>query len=138
MSQAATTLALFERAHEAILLACAAESVAGRLHAAELAAQRGAAAVIAARADGRWRSAGPIALWEATAAAAPELGEWTQYFAAVTRRRQLVESGRVRMTVREADDLVRDAEAFLDRVAGVLGLPWTHDGAPRLAPVRSA
>jgi hypothetical protein len=50
----------------------------------------------------------------------------------------LVESGRIRVSVREADDLLRDAEAFLARAELVIGLPARVDPTPRLAPVRSA
>ena len=53
-------------------------------------------------------------------------------------RMPLVESGRIRVSVREADDLLRDAEAFLARAELVIGLPARVDPTPRLAPVRSA
>jgi hypothetical protein len=55
---------------------------------------------------------------------APELGEWAQFFAAGAGKRAAAEAGlRGAVTEREADDLVRDAEAFLARVARLLGVP---------------
>ena len=66
----------------------------------------------------------------------PELSEWARHFAVITRRMPLVESGRIRVSVREADDLLRDAEAFLARAELVIGLPaWL---IPRPGSRRSA
>jgi hypothetical protein len=134
-----STLTLVERAHEALLTGCAAESATARQRAAHLAALRGAAAVVAAR-DGRGRQSrlGPVSLWDLLARLAPELAEWARHFALMTQRMSLVESGRVVVSVREADDLLRDAEAFLVRAEVVVGLPPRVDPVLRLAPVRSA
>ena len=55
---------------------------------------------------------------------APELGEWAQFFAAGAAKRAAAEAGlRGVVSEREADDLVRDSEAFLARVARLLGVP---------------
>jgi SAV_6107-like HEPN len=55
---------------------------------------------------------------------APELTEWSAFFAATATRRAAVEAGRGdAVSVREADDLLRDAEAFMLVVNGLLGLP---------------
>jgi hypothetical protein len=48
-----------------------------------------------------------------------------------------VETGLVRVTAREADDLLRDAETFVDLAARRLGVP-TAQRPQRLVPVRSA
>jgi len=40
--------------------------------------------------------------------------------------------------VREADDLLRDAESFLARAEMVIGLPVRIEAHPGLAPVRTA
>jgi hypothetical protein len=40
----------------------------------------------------------------------------------IGRRRVFVEIGREPVTQRQADDLVRDAETFLEQIAGILGV----------------
>ena len=80
---------------------------------------------------------GPHDVWALTARVAPELTEWAQRFAAATGQRVGVETGLVRVTAREADDLLRDAETFVDLAAGRLGVPSVHRPR-RLVPVRSA
>ncbi len=92
---------------------------------AHLAALRAAAAVLAARARPRGkRSARLRSAWVLLAEVAPELGEWAQFFAAGASKRAAAEAGlRGVVSEREADDLVRDAEAFLARVARLLGVP---------------
>ncbi|WP_386767211.1 SAV_6107 family HEPN domain-containing protein [Longivirga aurantiaca] len=92
---------------------------------AHLSALRAAAAVLAARARPRGkRSARLRSAWVLLAEVAPELGEWAQFFAAGAGKRAAAEAGlRGVVSEREADDLVRDAEAFLARVARLLGVP---------------
>jgi hypothetical protein len=92
---------------------------------AHLAALRAAAAVLAARARPRGkRSARLRSAWVLLAEVAPELGEWAQFFAAGAAKRAAAEAGlRGVVSEREADDLVRDSEAFLARVARLLGVP---------------
>lgn len=137
-----SVLTLVERAHESLFLGYAAESATARHHAAQLAALRAAAAVVASRdhraRPGRSSQSGPISLWDTVARLTPELAEWAGHFAHVTRRMPLVESGRVRVTVRQADDLLRDAETFLARAELVVGLPPRLEPVPGLAPVRTA
>ena len=117
-----STLALVERAHDSLLVGYAAESATARHHAAQIAALRAAAAVVAAR-DRRDRSSslGPVSLWDLLGRLTPELSEWARHFA-----------------VLNVHDLLRDAEAFLARAELVIGLPTRVDPTPRLAPVRSA
>jgi hypothetical protein len=98
---------------------------AGRRYAcAHLAALRAASAVLAARArPGPGRSR-PVSVWSLLATVAPELGEWAGFFAAGTRKRAAAAAGVAHaVTVREADDLLRDARTFLDLVEELLGPP---------------
>ena len=134
---AATTLDRIERADEALSSAYATGSAAGRYLAASLAALRGAAALVAACPVPQRTRRGPHDVWALTALAAPELTEWAQRFAAVTGRRVGIETGLVRVSAREADDLLRDAETFVDLASRRIGVPATHPPR-RLAPVRTA
>lgn len=92
---------------------------ADRYAAAHLAALRGAAAVLAAKARpvrGRRGSA-----WELLTKVAPELSEWAAFFAAGSAKRQAAEAGLTRLVAaREADDMLRQVSAFLDLVEDAL------------------
>ncbi len=112
-----------DRARAALVGAELAESAAERYLLAHLAALRVASAVLAARAHatarGRLRN-----VWQVVGEVAPEFAEWAGYFAATQVKRQAVAAGATSIvTDREADDLIRDARAFLDavtrRVSGV-------------------
>jgi hypothetical protein len=95
-----------------------------RFAAAHLAALRGAAAVLAARARPRRLAHGNA--WDLLARIAPELAEWSAFFAAGARRRQAIVAGvDVAVSSREADDMVRAAAEFLELVDGAL----SHHGA---------
>ena len=72
----------------------------------------------------------PRSVWELLPRVAPELTEWSAFFAASARRRAAVERGS-RITGRESDDLLRQAENFLEIIQDLLGLP--RDAA--LAPI---
>ncbi len=93
---------------------------------AHLAALRSAAAVLACRArpsGAPTRRARPTSAWVLLAGVAPELGEWAGFFAAGARKRAAAEAGLPSaVTVREADDLLRDAQTFLSVVETTLGL----------------
>ncbi|MCA0296880.1 MAG: hypothetical protein LCH96_16535 [Actinobacteria bacterium] len=94
-----------------------AEAAAERYLMAHVAALRVAAVVLAARAHAssgtRLRNA-----WQLVAELAPEFAEWAGYFAAVQGKREAVAAGAVTLVShREADDLLRDAQAFHDAVA---------------------
>lgn len=88
---------------------------------AHLAALRAAAAVLAARAHpvkkGRIRS-----VWALLPAVAPQLQEWSAFFAANAAKRAAADAGLPVVSQREADDLLRDAETFLVQVAVLLGV----------------
>ncbi len=140
MSHATTTLDLLDRSREALATACAAPAASTRHADAALAALRAGAALVAAgsgRRGPRLPGEGPHDVWSLVVGVAPELVEWAQRFAAATERQSLLESGVLRVGAREADDLLRDAETFLDLAARRLGVP-TAPQTHRLVPVRSA
>ncbi len=110
-----------------LLAAGAADDPETRYARAHLAALRASAAVLAARAGARpgqpRRSARVRSAWVLLAEVAPELAEWAAFFAAGAGKRAAAEAGlRGVVTAREADDLVREAEAFLALVARALGV----------------
>jgi hypothetical protein len=115
---------LLDRARRGITEAETVRGAGERYVAAHLAALRSAAAVLAVR--GRPSRRGPTNVWDVLPRVAPELGEWAVFFAAGAARRAAVEAGRVdAVSVREADDLLRDAQAFVGLVADVLGVGRT-------------
>jgi SAV_6107-like HEPN len=93
---------------------------------AHLAALRAAAAVLAARARPEPRRRNRLtSVWALLTTVAPELAEWSAFFAAGASKRAAAEAGIPRaVTAREADDLVRAAEQFVEVVAGSLGLAY--------------
>ncbi len=129
---AATLLQLSTRG---LAEAARATAPAARYAGAHLAALRAAAAVLACRAEpagpaGRGGRSRPTSAWVLLAAVAPELGEWAAFFAEGARTRAAAEAGLAVVTPREADDLLRDAAAFL-RVAEEAVL-----ASARVAPLR--
>jgi hypothetical protein len=115
---------LLERSRAGLLQACAARSCGERYVAAHLAALRAGAAVLAVRGRATTRS-GPRSVWDILPRVAPELTEWSAFFAATAPRRAAVEAGRGEViTARDADDLLRDAESFHHVVEASLGLPY--------------
>jgi len=110
-------------ARAALVGAELADSPAERYLQAQLAALRVAATILAARAraasGGRLRN-----VWQVVGEVAPEFSEWAGFFAATQGKREAVAAGAIAIvTVREADDLVRDAQAFHDAVARRLARP---------------
>ncbi len=126
-------LGLIDRGRDGLLEACHAQSATERYQLAHLAALRIAAALLAARRPPGRR--GPRDVWSQLTELAPELGEWATFFGQTARIRQGLESGRVTVTVRDADDLVRQCEMFLERVLAVLGLPVQTPVTTCVAPV---
>ncbi len=121
--------ALLELAHQGLLRSARATSPGERYALAHLAALRSAAAVLSCRAQavtgGRGR---PRSAWALLGEVAPELTEWAQFFALGARKRAAAEAGLSgAVTPREADDLLRDAQAFLSVVETTL---MTHLIAP--------
>ncbi|MDT7595141.1 MAG: hypothetical protein QOJ06_687 [Pseudonocardiales bacterium] len=105
---------LLEQARQGLLDAEYAAHPVDRYAQAHLAALRAAAAVLAVRARPRHR-AQPTSAWALLATVAPELAEWSAFFAASSATRAAAEAGVHRLvTARDADDLVRQAGEFLD------------------------
>lgn len=102
--------------------ACAAGDPADRYAIAHLAALRGGAAVLAARARPTRGRQGSV--WTLMTKVAPEFDEWAAFFAAGSAKRQAVQAGLpAGVTPREADDLVRQVALFLSLVGESLGAP---------------
>lgn len=111
--------------HEAIT----ADDSATRYACAHVAALRAAAALLSARAQpAAPRRRSQRNAWVLLSEIAPELAEWARFFAAGAAKRAAAEAGSMRaVTVREADDLVRDADHFLAVIETTLGL-MPHPG----------
>jgi hypothetical protein len=92
-----------------------------RFIAAHLSALRAGAALLAVKAKPS-RSSRIRSVWLMVPGIAPELGEWCAYFDAIGKRRVFIEIGREQVTQRQADDLMRDAEAFLDQISRILNV----------------
>jgi SAV_6107-like HEPN len=133
---APAVLALLESARHGLLEASEETSPGSRYVSAHLAALRAAAAVVAARpsAETSPRRKAPRSVWELLPRVEPALAEWAAFFAAGARKRAAAEAGLPKaVSAHEADDLLRDAEAFLSLAEEALGVP-----AQPLLPLRSA
>jgi SAV_6107-like HEPN len=133
---ASTSLDLLDRSRASLLAACRTSDAGERYVEAHLGALRAAAALLAARSlpSGAGSSSSgrairtsttrsrPRSVWELLPRVAPELTEWAAFFAASARRRAAIERGG-RIAARESDDLLRQAENFLEIVQDLLGLP---------------
>jgi hypothetical protein len=133
---------LLGQAHRGLAEAAATRDAGWRYATAHLAALRGAAAVLAARTRPEAGRRRPRSAWVLIGQVAPELGEWAAFFAAGAAKRAAAEAGLTSaVTEREADDLVRDAGAFLAVVETTLGRPVSADSAhpapPQHTPGRS-
>nr|BFE66069.1 hypothetical protein GCM10020063_105950 [Dactylosporangium thailandense] len=103
---------------------------------AHLAALRAAAAVLAARAvpAAPGRRSRVTSVWSLLVLVAPELSEWSAFFASTASKRSAAEAGIPRVvTAREADDLMRSAEQFIAVVEVALGYSYQ----PRLEGLAS-
>lgn len=132
---AASTLDLLDRSRQSLLEACQSREVAERYLQARLAALRAAAALVAARTSSTpSRQAGPRSLWELVSVVAPELAEWAGFFELSTTRRAGGVHDPGPVNARDADDLLRQAETFLDLVCRSLGLPVSPSHGDLLVP----
>lgn len=131
---AGTVLDLLDRARAGLLLACHSATAGERYTQAHLAALRAGAALLAAR-SAPSRRARPRSVWEVLPTVAPELTEWAAFFATSGRRRLALERGTEVVSARDADDLVRSSERFLELVRGALHLPCGPPLPPELAPL---
>ena len=145
---ASTSLDLLDRSRASLLQACRTGDAGERYVEAHLGALRAAAALLAARSlpngsgspsTGRairtsTTRSRPRSVWELLPRVAPELTEWAAFFAASARRRAAIERGG-RITARESDDLLRQAENFLEIVQDLLGVPLTVPLPQSITPV---
>lgn len=102
---------------------------AERFIAAYLAALRGAAAVLAARGRPHRGRARPASTWMLLDSVAPELREWSAFFASNSAARAAAQAGITgKVTAESADGLVRAAAPFLELVRRLVhGLPITGE-----------
>jgi len=115
---------LLDRSRAGLAQAGASRVASERYVTAHLAALRAAAAILAVRSL-PGRRGGPRSVWEILPRVEPELGDWAAYFASTAARRAAIDAGRTGVVgAREADDLLRDAEAFHHLVESTLGLPY--------------
>jgi hypothetical protein len=123
---APSAMALLESARYGLAAAEGEASAGGRYREAHLAALRAAAAVVAAKADpgASSRRRRPLSVWELLPKVEPALAEWAAFFAAGAAKRAAAEAGLPRaVSLREADDLLRDAENFVSLAESALGVP---------------
>lgn len=117
---------MLDRSRASLLDALAAETAGLRYLSAHLAALRAASAVLAIRSRPGSRGA-PRSVWEILPRFAPDLAEWASFFAATGPNRAAIEAGRHHVvTAHEANDLLRDAEAFHHVVEASLALPYRN------------
>ncbi|MFJ8615078.1 SAV_6107 family HEPN domain-containing protein [Streptomyces clavifer] len=119
-------LDLLAQAHSGLDEAAVLDVPNERFATAHLAALRTAAAVLAARGrpeTSRRRRERIRSAWEVLPEIAPELTEWSALFASGAGRRARAEAGIPgAATIRDADDLLRDAAMFLRLVERLLVL----------------
>jgi hypothetical protein len=132
---APSAVALMEAARHGLAAAEDEPTAAGRYVAAHLAALRAAAAIVAARAEPAAGRRRPLSVWELLPKVEPALREWAAFFAAGAAKRAAAEAGLPRaVSADEADDLLRDAVAFVTLAEGALGL----SGWQQLLPLPTA
>jgi SAV_6107-like HEPN len=132
------------RARSCLVEAELAQRPSDRYLAAHLAALRVVAIVLTYRASspigrsaGRaastgqaWSAGRPQNAWRMLAEVAPELAEWAAFFAATEAKRDAIRAGATSIvSAREADDLVRDARAFLRLVERAVGFSAVSERA---------
>ena len=109
-----SALALLRQAAECVAEGYRSPEPLLRYPAAYLAALRAGAAVLAVRAVPQQRRGRPRSVWEVLGEVAPELAEWSAFFASCSDTRAAAEAGIARLVGRrEADDLLRQAEQFV-------------------------
>ena len=113
--------ALLADARRGIAEARHAAQPAPRFIAAYLAALRAGAAVLAARGRPHRGRARPASVWVLLETAAPELTDWTAYFAAHSAARAAAQAGNTRrVTAERADELLRQASLFVELAHGLV------------------
>jgi hypothetical protein len=123
MPSRADAIALLAQARAMLAEAGRERSAGERFRTAHLAALRISAAVFAERGRPAGTRRRLISAWVLLRTVAPELAEWSAYFAAGAAARAAVEAGvQSAVTTRQADDQLRAATEFLHVVEGSLGL----------------
>lgn len=118
-----SAVALIAQARVVLAEAAMAWDEGERFRLAHLAALRAAAAVLADRGRPASMRRRLMSVWVLLDRIAPELGEWSQYFAAGAPVRAAVEAGaRHAVTRRSADDQLRSAADFVGLVERSLGM----------------
>lgn len=110
---APSTLALLESARQELTAAKSATSARDRHVSAHLAALRAAAAVTTARLGSAGRRKRPQGVWELLQRVEPALGGWAAHFADAGRRAAIKARATRAVPHQEADELLRDSEAFV-------------------------
>ena len=122
-----SALALIAQSRGVLAEATMAWDPGERFRLAHLAALRAAAAVVADRGRPAGARRRLMSVWVLLDTIAPELSDWTRYFAAGASQRAAVEAGaRHAVGRRAADDQVRSAEEFvltIERTLGMLAAP---------------
>jgi SAV_6107-like HEPN len=86
-----------------------------------------------------WSAGRPHNAWRMLAEVAPELAEWAAFFAATEAKRDAIRAGATSIvSAREADDLVRDARAFLRLVERAVGFSAISESAVPQRAVRES
>lgn len=112
---------LLRQAECGIAAAEAETEPAERFTQAYLSALRAAAAMLAHRGRPHRGRSRPTSAWTLLSSVAPELREWSAFFAAHSRTRAAVQAGRIRLvSARSADELVRQAGVFIGLIARVV------------------
>lgn len=124
---------LMERSRATLESACRAVDTIERHREAYLGALRAAAALVAAWARPGPRSR-PRSVWRTLPEIAPELGEWAAFFAGASRQQSLADRGGW-VSVREADDLLRQSGLFLQIISELLKVPLTAPLPESITPV---
>lgn len=119
-----TAVGQLQAARTGLAEAAEATTPAVRYVCAHLAALRAAAAVLASREPVETHRRGrPRSVWVLLPEAEPALREWAAFFAAGADKRAAAEAGLPRaVTVREAEELLHDAEIFVSLVEDSLGI----------------
>jgi len=125
--------ALLADARRGITEARHAAQPAAKFIAAYLAALRAGAAVLAARGRPHRGRSRPASVWVLLDAAAPELTEWSAYFAEHSATRAAAQAGNTRrITAAKADELLRQSAAFVE-----LARELVHGREPAATPERA-
>lgn len=126
---------LLERSRDTLVGACRTTDASERYIDAHLGALRAGAALLARFSPPPTRRAKPQNVWQALPVVLPELAEWAQFFAgAASVRAQIGRGGYV--GTRQADDMLRQAEMFLEIAQDRLGVPITVPLPELITPAR--